>query len=362
MFNPVFQMGAGASANEAHGQPSFYQSEVQNMLQSHRQPDDSFDEMDGDSAQSDGDIDDFGEERPFRHRGVHYGIVCDGCGISPILGRRYKCSDCDDYDLCTDCYTSRNDLHDEEHSYIVLSPPSAERLIRRTPRSLRSTRYHCAVCDLHYTSRTSSASTYCPGCGNASEALQEYESMSTLRPSRPAGRHMPSIDDIEAVLYELRQLQMALAARGTELEDAIRRALVESSKPIGATEEALEQLVSISLRPDNLKFESMCAICHDDLNLNEEASLLPCDHFFHGECVKRWLRTNNSCPVCRCPIPEPPVESTGTDGEGGELVGTVNEVSENTVANIVSGAMDAVARNHDRPIALLGQDNAGTTP
>ncbi len=34
---------------------------------------------------------------------VHRGISCDRCGRTPILGNRYKCTNCFDYDLCEDC-------------------------------------------------------------------------------------------------------------------------------------------------------------------------------------------------------------------------------------------------------------------
>lgn len=34
---------------------------------------------------------------------VHRGVRCDGCNIAPILGIRYKCLICPNYDLCERC-------------------------------------------------------------------------------------------------------------------------------------------------------------------------------------------------------------------------------------------------------------------
>lgn len=44
---------------------------------------------------------------------------------------------------------------------------------------------------------------------------------------------------------------------------------------------------------------SSCCICLDDFRLGDEISALSCEHSFHPECIKSWLRLTNSCPICR---------------------------------------------------------------
>jgi hypothetical protein len=42
---------------------------------------------------------------------VHSGIRCNECGVSPIVGIRYKCNICQDYDLCQNCEGKKGDDH-----------------------------------------------------------------------------------------------------------------------------------------------------------------------------------------------------------------------------------------------------------
>ena len=36
---------------------------------------------------------------------VHHGVCCDACDVMPIRGARYKCTNRDDYDLCSECHS-----------------------------------------------------------------------------------------------------------------------------------------------------------------------------------------------------------------------------------------------------------------
>ncbi|KAJ3342838.1 hypothetical protein HDU93_000968 [Gonapodya sp. JEL0774] len=56
---------------------------------------------------------------------VHRGTVCDGCGASPIVGARYKCINCPNYDLCEACEErcDGGDGVDEEDGVSQKQPP-----------------------------------------------------------------------------------------------------------------------------------------------------------------------------------------------------------------------------------------------
>jgi len=52
---------------------------------------------------------------------VHHGVTCDGCGVNPIPGIRYKCFVCPDFDYCEKC----EDSIEHPHPFIKMKTPGA---------------------------------------------------------------------------------------------------------------------------------------------------------------------------------------------------------------------------------------------
>merc|ERR1711879_678332 len=50
---------------------------------------------------------------------VHTNVTCDGCGQEGIVGTRYKCTVCEDFDLCENCEPH----HDRSHPMIKINEP-----------------------------------------------------------------------------------------------------------------------------------------------------------------------------------------------------------------------------------------------
>jgi len=57
--------------------------------------------------------------------GIHYRVKCDGCGVVPIRGIRYKCAVCPDYDLCEQCEASGK--HEPAHPLVKITRPRCGR-------------------------------------------------------------------------------------------------------------------------------------------------------------------------------------------------------------------------------------------
>lgn len=47
-----------------------------------------------------------------------------------------------------------------------------------------------------------------------------------------------------------------------------------------------------------------CAICRDTFMEGDDLKMLPCNHEFHADCILLWLKGQNTCPICRCRLPE----------------------------------------------------------
>jgi len=45
--------------------------------------------------------------------------------------------------------------------------------------------------------------------------------------------------------------------------------------------------------------QTACPICLSEYEVGEELRSLQCFHFFHRECVDRWLDVSHACPVCK---------------------------------------------------------------
>jgi hypothetical protein len=66
----------------------------------------------------------------------HVGVICDGCNRSPIIGIRYKCLECFDYDLCESC-ADRQLIH-AHHVMAKIRTPHQIDIVRKLCSSARS--------------------------------------------------------------------------------------------------------------------------------------------------------------------------------------------------------------------------------
>ena len=57
---------------------------------------------------------------------IHYNVICDGCGMNPIQGIRYKCSVCKNFDYCEKC----EDTIPHDHAFIKLVHPYSIKMLK----------------------------------------------------------------------------------------------------------------------------------------------------------------------------------------------------------------------------------------
>ncbi|WJX70733.1 RING-type E3 ubiquitin transferase [Trifolium repens] len=71
-----------------------------------------------------------------------------------------------------------------------------------------------------------------------------------------------------------------------------------------AAKSFVENLPLVELTEEELKKKDVvCAVCKDEVMVEEKVRKLPCSHYYHGDCILPWLSIHNTCPVCRFELP-----------------------------------------------------------
>ncbi|KAF8045235.1 hypothetical protein N665_5370s0001, partial [Sinapis alba] len=95
---------------------------------------------------------------------------------------------------------------------------------------------------------------------------------------------------------------------GGDYEDVLARTFDESgingSPP--ASKRVVDELPDVEITSEELSIG--CAICKDEIVVEEKVKRLPCKHYYHKECIVPWLGIRNTCPVCRYELPTDDLE------------------------------------------------------
>lgn len=79
--------------------------------------------------------------------------------------------------------------------------------------------------------------------------------------------------------------------------------VISDSSQFPASDDLLNKLTAEDYSPEKHLGDPSCTICTVEYGLGDKITIMQCDarHFFHYECIKKWLKINANCPICRAP-------------------------------------------------------------
>eukprot|EP00063_Salmo_salar_P062826 XP_014037661.1 PREDICTED: E3 ubiquitin-protein ligase RNF115-like isoform X2 [Salmo salar] len=73
----------------------------------------------------------------------------------------------------------------------------------------------------------------------------------------------------------------------------------ENTGPPPAEKEKISSIPTVNVSQDQADCSMECPVCKEDFAVGEPVRQLPCNHFFHSDCIVPWLEMHDTCPVCR---------------------------------------------------------------
>ncbi|XP_053906900.1 E3 ubiquitin-protein ligase RNF115 [Cuculus canorus] len=74
---------------------------------------------------------------------------------------------------------------------------------------------------------------------------------------------------------------------------------LENTGPPPADKEKISSLPTVTVTQEQVDTGLECPVCKEEYTVAEQVRQLPCNHFFHSNCIVPWLELHDTCPVCR---------------------------------------------------------------
>ncbi|KAF8399250.1 hypothetical protein HHK36_015115 [Tetracentron sinense] len=137
--------------------------------------------------------------------------------------------------------------------------------------------------------------------GRMFDAIDELQAGETWELAMQDLRMEPIWGDLEMEFEWQHHLESLLAVPLGQFMD-LETPLRGSPPPVSRS--VVENLSTVFLTQEDVKNNNnLCAVCKDEISMEEKATQLPCSHHYHGDCILPWLSIRNTCPVCRYELP-----------------------------------------------------------
>lgn len=115
-------------------------------------------------------------------------------------------------------------------------------------------------------------------------------------------------------LFEVMQAAMSQAHHDDipALQEALEASMQAGSQgPPPASKKAVSNLIRRMVTAEmltQLESDTQCTVCRETFIEEVLVLEMPCNHWFHPDCILPWLAMHNSCPLCRFEMPTDDVE------------------------------------------------------
>ena len=160
-------------------------------------------------------------------------------------------------------------------------------------------------------------------------------------------RRIHNFDDFDDLIQHEIEYDLEMMSRRNE-DNPIRRSIglvgslvVKPEKPKIKLEK-IKMNKSLYTKNDGNKNEApSCCICLTPMKINQDVTLLKCQHLFHYNCLDKWVENKEVCPFCRGKIEFAKINQKGKDKKEDEKV--ENHKSKNN--NINSSNFNIINKN-----------------